>query len=130
MSSRKKRSLVGFGFVLVGSALGLGILAIMTPTVIGEDLPPTNTTTTPNATVPVTAGLKIADLGKTVHIEPPTKAVVATKSATVPTADNPKVKPGLVKWHKDFAEACAASKKSGKPVFLFHMMGKLDDQFC
>ena len=43
---------------------------------------------------------------------------------------NPKVAPGKVTWHKDFAAACEASKKSGKPVLLFQMMGKLDDKFC
>jgi len=43
---------------------------------------------------------------------------------------NPKVAPGKVRWHPDFATACAASKASGKPVLLFQMMGKLDEQFC
>ena len=43
---------------------------------------------------------------------------------------NPKVPPGKVTWHNDFAAACAASAKSGKPVLLFQMMGKLDDKFC
>jgi hypothetical protein len=71
-----------------------------------------------------------ADIGKTVHIEPPTKKLVANNSAIVVATDNPKVKPGLVKWHATFAEASEASKKSGKPVLLFQMMGKLDDQFC
>jgi hypothetical protein len=93
--------------------------------VMGEDLVPNNTAR------PEAKGAKVArDIGKTVHIEPPTKAIVATKSANVSIADNPKVQPGLVKWHKDFTEACAAAKKSGKPVLLFQMMGKLDDQFC
>ena len=55
----------------------------------------------------------------------------ATKPQAQSTAfSNPKVKPGLVKWHADFASACAASRSSGKPVLLFHMMGKLDDGFC
>ena len=43
---------------------------------------------------------------------------------------NPKVEPGKVKWHESLEEAQAASAKSKKPVFLFQMMGKLDDQFC
>ena len=52
--------------------------------------------------------------------------------APAPTKDfvNPKVEPGKVKWHATFDEACQASAKSGKPVMLFQMMGKLDDQFC
>jgi hypothetical protein len=44
--------------------------------------------------------------------------------------DNPTVKPGLVNWHGSFADAKAASEKSGRPVLLFHMMGQLDKQFC
>jgi hypothetical protein len=56
-------------------------------------------------------------------------AAKETASRGGPTA-NPRVAPGVVKWHADFATACQASKKSGKPVLLFHMMGKLDDQFC
>jgi hypothetical protein len=43
---------------------------------------------------------------------------------------NPKVAPGQVIWHQNFAEACASAKTSGKAVLLFQMMGKLDDQFC
>jgi hypothetical protein len=46
------------------------------------------------------------------------------------TEDNPRVEPGLVKWHASFIDAQAASRKSGKPVLLFHMMGQLDRQFC
>lgn len=44
--------------------------------------------------------------------------------------ENPKVQPGKVSWHAGFADACAASNKSGKPVLLFQMMGKLDERFC
>ena len=44
--------------------------------------------------------------------------------------ENPTVQPGLVKWHASFADAKAASAKSGRPVLLFYMMGQLDKQFC
>jgi len=57
-------------------------------------------------------------------IEKPAKALLAG------TFVNPKVAPGKVRWHTDFSIACETSKKSGKPVLLFQMMGKLDDQFC
>jgi hypothetical protein len=67
-------------------------------------------------------------------IEAPTKKVVAAGAAPVPAASvdfvNPKVAPGKVQWHADLATACAAAARSGKPVLLFQMMGKLDDQFC
>jgi hypothetical protein len=43
--------------------------------------------------------------------------------------DNPWVEPGKVKWHKSFADARAAAVNSGKPVLLFQMMGRLDQQF-
>jgi hypothetical protein len=35
-----------------------------------------------------------------------------------------------VNWHADFASACAAGRSSGKPVFLFQMLGRLDQKFC
>lgn len=68
-------------------------------------------------------------------IEIPTEKWLAalTVPAATPAAPafvNPKVEPGKVRWHKDFATACGEAKKSGKPVLLFQMMGKLDDQFC
>lgn len=43
---------------------------------------------------------------------------------------SPKAEPGKVRWHRDFAAACAAAGKSRKPVLLFQLMGKLDDRFC
>jgi hypothetical protein len=43
---------------------------------------------------------------------------------------NPKVQPGKVRWHADYATACRASAQSGKPVLLFQMMGRLDEKFC
>ncbi|MGB6044843.1 MAG: hypothetical protein WBF93_16940 [Pirellulales bacterium] len=49
-------------------------------------------------------------------------------NTTPPT--NPKVAPGKVSWHPDFAAACEASRKSGKPVLHFQLLGNLDDQFC
>ncbi len=66
-------------------------------------------------------------------IERPTKEVMAARSGAAPVAvpfDNPKVAPGRVVWHPSFAAACKASQVSRKPVLLFQMMGKLDEQFC
>ncbi len=64
----------------------------------------------------------------------PTQVLAATTPAPAAPAKeefvNPKVEPGKVKWHADFDTACKAAAKSGKPVLLFQMMGKLDDQFC
>jgi len=82
----------------------------------------------------VAALLKVPDHGK-YTIEIPTKKLLAARTvpAATPSAEafvNPKVEPGKVHWHKDFAVACRAAEKSGKPVLLFQMMGKLDDRFC
>ena len=71
---------------------------------------------------------RAADIGKG-FAESPAKTMVS-ESASVGAFDNPKVAPGLVTWHPNLQAACAAARKSGKPVLLFHMMGKLDDQFC
>ncbi len=66
-------------------------------------------------------------------IESPAKRVLA-RSGAAPAAPadfvNPKVEPGKVRWHADFAAACRAAANSGKPVLLFHMMGRLDEKFC
>lgn len=75
-----------------------------------------------------------ADITKEVRIEKPTNTILAQQSGNI--ADhgkyfvNPKVQPGSVLWHPTLAAACEAARKSGKPVLLFQMMGKLDDQFC
>jgi len=73
------------------------------------------------------------DVGKSV-VERPTEQLLASAAmaanGTSPAFVNPKVEPGKVKWHADFATARAASAKSGKPVLLFQMLGKLDEQFC
>ena len=66
---------------------------------------------------------------RTLPILPP-QQLLANKTVPAPGFDNPKVEPGKVRWHKDFATACAAAQKSGKPVLLFQMMGKLDERFC
>jgi hypothetical protein len=77
------------------------------------------------------------DISKTLRIEPPVRAIVTATSAPARTRAeagdkfiNPKVEPGKVRWHPTLSAACAAASKSKKPVLLFQMMGKLDDQFC
>jgi hypothetical protein len=85
----------------------------------------------------VAAGAKanpaVADVSKGVHIEKSTEGMVAKRSASVSGETgftNPRVEPGKVKWHDSFAAACARARTTGRPVLLFQMMGKLDDQFC
>lgn len=40
------------------------------------------------------------------------------------------VKPGLVAWHASFEEARAAAQLSRRPVLLFQLLGRLDEEFC
>lgn len=50
-----------------------------------------------------------------------------------PSHDEPanrRVAPGRVRWHHNFAAACAAARASGKPVMHFQMMGRLDQELC
>jgi len=54
----------------------------------------------------------------------------STKPDLSAKAANPIVAPGKVNWHPTFEAACQASAKSGKPVFLFQMLGRLDQEFC
>lgn len=35
-----------------------------------------------------------------------------------------------VKWETNFAKAQAKAKKTGKPIFLLHLFGRLDEEFC
>jgi hypothetical protein len=74
-----------------------------------------------------------ADRGK-FAVELPAKQLLAFSNPGAPQAAqpfvNPKVEPGKVKWHPDLDAACKAAAATGRPVLLFHLMGKLDDQFC
>ena len=57
---------------------------------------------------------------------PPAEKATETKPAGF---KNPKVEPGKVRWHANFEKAVAASKRSGRPVLLFQMIGNLDERF-
>lgn len=60
-------------------------------------------------------------------IERPVENVIAAAAAG--NFDNPKVEPGMVRWHASFDDACKAAQKSGKPVLLFQLLGQLDQRF-
>ena len=47
-----------------------------------------------------------------------------------PLRENPPVSAGKVKWHANLQAAIATSQRSNKPIFLFQMLGKLEDKFC
>jgi len=64
------------------------------------------------------------------HRRQQTTTANAAKCEAPASFSNPKVQPGLVRWHKTIEAAEAASKKSGKPVFVLQMLGRMDDHFC
>jgi hypothetical protein len=72
---------------------------------------------------------RVVDVEKRTIEFGPKKVVAESAPAPREVVENPTVEPGKVKWHKSFADACAASKQSGKPVLLFQLMGRLDHQF-
>ncbi|MCG3135423.1 MAG: hypothetical protein HMLKMBBP_03074 [Planctomycetes bacterium] len=47
-----------------------------------------------------------------------------------PLGFDTRAEPGLVRWHADAPAALAAAKLSGKPVLVFQILGRLDDEFC
>ncbi len=72
------------------------------------------------------------DVGKELIELTPKKLIAETAPAPRPAlidADNPWVEPGKVRWHESFEAAKKAAANTGKPVFLFQMMGRLDQQF-
>lgn len=85
-----------------------------------------------------TAGLSV--LATTLAVSTSRYATASAATPDAPAApatplaaaaeENPTVAPGLVKWHKSFADAKAAARISGRPVLVFHMMGQLNKQFC
>lgn len=77
----------------------------------------------------LTAGLALGS-GAVALTRPTPGAPAVPVAAVAPSADNPSVAPGLVKWHPSFAAAQDAARRSGRPVLVFHMMGQLDKQFC
>ena len=47
-----------------------------------------------------------------------------------PPAPDAPFSTGEVDWHPSFDEACEAAMESGKPVLLFQLLGRLDEEFC
>jgi len=66
------------------------------------------------------------DFGKALVELPLERALAPSPAPSAPR----RVPPGLVRWHADFEAACAAARSSGKPVLLFQLLGRLDEEFC
>ena len=67
---------------------------------------------------------EIADLRK-MRVEDPIKhgLLIVPEPVPVPV-------PVKIDWHADLDAAQLAAAKSGKPILLFQLLGKLDDEFC
>lgn len=70
-----------------------------------------------------------------VHHNPKTRALqkmsrIGARMHKARALVNRKVAPGRVAWHASIADARARALVSGKPVLVFQLLGKLDDEFC
>jgi hypothetical protein len=72
------------------------------------------------------------DRGKRVLEEPLERAITTGERDTgLPGfGENPRVTPGLIGWHADLSAARTAARESGRPVLLFQLLGRLDEEFC
>jgi hypothetical protein len=61
---------------------------------------------------------------------PTPTAQASVRVRVEPNTEQPRVAPGLVRWHATLADAQRAASASGKPVLLFEMFGRLDHRFC
>ena len=84
------------------------------------------TSTKPARVAPLDRTKRVVELS-TKRVVKAAKPVRANPQAD--KSDNPRVSPGKVHWASDYAAALAASKKSGKPVLLFKLLGQLDHKF-
>lgn len=50
--------------------------------------------------------------------------------ATAKEDANPRAAPGLVRWHESVDAARTAAAASSKPVLVFQLLGRLDDELC
>jgi hypothetical protein len=58
------------------------------------------------------------------------QAAQATDDTASPVAPKtPKVEAGKVNWHASLDAAKTAAQKTGKPILLFQLLGRLDNRF-
>ncbi len=67
---------------------------------------------------------RLADVGKS-EAELPIKEKLA---ALAPAAG--RVSTGKVAWNASLDAALERAKETGKPVLVFHLLGRLDDEWC
>jgi hypothetical protein len=80
----------------------------------------------------VSARDEVPDIRKSI-VEMPLKEALQRSMGRGP-ADLPvledAVPAGAVRWHPSFEHALAAAGTSRKPVLLFQLLGRLDEEFC
>jgi hypothetical protein len=60
----------------------------------------------------------------------PAPAAPARPAAEAASIPSPPAAPGLVRWHENLDAARGAAAASGKPVLVFQLLGRLDDELC
>ncbi|HMP03485.1 MAG TPA: hypothetical protein PKD86_14030 [Gemmatales bacterium] len=63
-------------------------------------------------------------------MEAPTRRLVDSSTPSPTDFVNPRRAPGKIAWHPTWEAALTASARSGKPILLFQLLGKLDLEFC
>lgn len=70
--------------------------------------------------IPVERKIDVAKMA----VELPVKRAIVPETAAAPAMA------GRVEWRESFAAAVEAAKSSGRPVLLFQLLGRLDEEFC
>lgn len=75
--------------------------------------------------------------GSKMAIETPLKRIISKESFAVPqqssdlkASQDRAVQAGLVAWSASVESAYSRSRVTGKPVLVFQLMGRLDEEFC
>ena len=75
---------------------------------------------------PVKKALELKPDMRKILVELPLKKALESGRVESPTWKTA----GLVNWHSSFEAASAAARQSGKPLLLFQLLGRLDEEFC
>jgi hypothetical protein len=59
-----------------------------------------------------------------------TEAALRAPAPAVAPAGRPVERGQGIRWQKSLAAAKAMAARTGKPLFLLHLFGKLDQEFC
>jgi hypothetical protein len=60
----------------------------------------------------------------------PADAALQPSESAVASPAHPAKAEQAIQWQKSLAAAKATAARTGKPIFLLHLFGKLDEPFC